>query len=93
MAIEFRKRACQVVHRLTKVNFLAMLGNPPEPGEEFSNSVTRAFFEKISDEDWIITSFNPETRDVCVIVTSDNGTRTISVTLPVLSVSKPSNNF
>ena len=62
-----------------------MIGDPPEPGELYSDNKTRAFFEKMPDDVWEIVSFDPLTRVVCVEITA-KGTRRVSVTLPYLTV-------
>lgn len=49
-----------------------------------SSHPSRAFFEKIDDSDWSITSFDPSTRTVCVQIAQDTGTRTVTVILPAL---------
>lgn len=84
-APQFRRRACTVTNtRLSKATLLAMLGPPPDPDQQFSSNPSRAFFEKIENP-WEITSFNPVTRQVCVKITTPNGDRTTTVTLPELS--------
>ena len=53
-----------------------------------SDSTTRAFFEKIPDDNWAIVSFDPETRTVCVDITDESTTttsKTMSVILPPLT--------
>ena len=81
-----KRRGCVARQRLSKISMLAMLGDPPEPGEQYSDSKTRAFFEKITYDNWEITSFDPLTRVVCIEITDGLGTRTTSVTLPYLTV-------
>jgi hypothetical protein len=65
---------------------LVMLGDPAPAGELYSDSPQRAFFEKIPEDNWSIVSFNPLSRKVCVEITDNVSTRTVSVTLPPLTV-------
>lgn len=88
MAAEFKRRSCQSGQRLSKPSLLAMLGEPPLDGESFSNNASRAFFERIPNENWDIISFDVITRNVCVSILTNYGVHTISVILPPLSVSK-----
>lgn len=44
-----------------------------------------SFFDKLSDNQWSIVSFNPKTRVVCIAIHANSGTRNITVTLPVIS--------
>lgn len=89
MAVEFRKRACQAEHRLSKASFLAMLGDPAVAPATVSDSTARAFYEKLNDVDWVIVSFNSNSREVCIDITTDSGIRRTSNILPTLSASKP----
>lgn len=75
--------ACTTKNRLSKSTLLAMLGPPPFGEEEFSSSPTRAFFEKIVHP-WEITSFDPMTKIVCIIIEKPSGEANIAVTLPEL---------
>lgn len=69
----FKERPCSVKERLTKGTFLAMLSQ---------DSRTQEFFLGIPDDDWIISSFDPNTRDVCVEITTPHGrVNTVSVKL------------
>ena len=81
-----KSRACVSKHRLSKISMLSMLGPPPEPGEQYSSSKSRAFYEKIPDDNWTIVSFDSLTQVVCTEITDRIGTRTTSVTLPYLTV-------
>ena len=91
MVQEFRRRACSSLKSISKQAFLSILGPPPErSGEDqqlFSSNPSRAFFEKIPDEQWTITSFNPQKREVCVEIQNQSGTRNITVGLSDLSFS------
>jgi hypothetical protein len=52
------------------------------------NTSTRDYLESLDDDQWRITSFNPEDREVCFDMTSDHGMiHHMTVTLPVLSLS------
>lgn len=55
--------------------------NPYRDDEVFSNVKTRKFFEKIKYP-WEITSFDPESRQVCVEINDPKGIKHISITLP-----------
>ena len=81
-----KRQACSANVRLLKATFLAMLGDPPLYGEQYSVDKQRAFFEKIPDANWTIVSFNPLTKKVCVEITDGIGTRTVAVTLKDLTV-------
>jgi hypothetical protein len=78
------RRRCISPEEISKSTFLAMLGPPPPDA-----TPTRAYFEGLLDEQWEIFSFNANTRDVCVRVTSAFGDRTMTITLPYLSNQKP----
>jgi hypothetical protein len=79
-------RACVVQQRMPKATLLAMLGDPASIGESYSDSQSRAFFEKIPEDNWEVVSFDPSTRKVCVEISDDIGTRTVAVTLPYLTL-------
>jgi len=92
-ARQFQRRRCISPDTISKPTFLAMLGDPPGKSfntqQEVSDSKIRAYFENLNDDQWQILTFNAETRDVCVEVISPAGSRTMTVTLPYLSNSKP----
>ena len=48
---------------------------------------TRDYLEALDDDDWDILSFDPESRQVCVMLTATAGSQihTLSFTLPVVS--------
>lgn len=87
--------ACSTYDRLSKNTFLAILGNKAfkkensniygtKDDEKYSRNKTRAYFEKLNNNSWDITSFDPETRKVCINI-RNKGTRiNMSVTLPPL---------
>ena len=72
------RRRCHKQDTLSKRTFLAML----EEGSSTAN-----FFDKLTDDQWSITSFDAQTRQTCVKVTTDNNTSHLSITLPYLSAS------
>ena len=92
MAVPLERRACTAQQTIPKSTFLTMLGPPPEKSfneqEEVSSNPTRAYFEGLTNSQWSIISFNPETRVTCVQLVSPAGQRLLSITLPPLSASK-----
>ena len=77
MKSQITRTACSnTQQRLSKTTFLAFLTEGEKP---------RTYFESIPENNWSIISFNPITREVCVLLESDNGNRTLSITLPNLS--------
>jgi len=70
----FEKRPCLAKQRLTQETLLAMLIGQPS----FS------FFAGIDRDKWIINSFNPKTREACVTISTDSGTRDVTVQVPEL---------
>lgn len=42
------------------------------------------FLDKLSYDQWSITSFDPSTRVVCIAITTHGGIRNITVTLPLI---------
>ena len=70
--VQFNKRACQQVNRLTKTAFLGML----EDG-----STTKNFFESMDDDDWDVLSFNPEIGEVCTVIFGPPLEKTVTVTV------------
>jgi len=66
-----------------------MLGESAQPGEQYSDSPSRAFFEKIPSDNWEIVSYDSKTRNVCVRITDNSGVKTMGITLPTLSLSSP----
>jgi hypothetical protein len=81
------RRRCTAPDVIPKSTFLTMVGPPLGVGG--TSTPTRAYFESLLDEQWSITSFNSNTRDVCIEVESPYGVRTMTITLPYLSNSKP----
>ncbi len=70
---QFKFQACTNSQRLNKNAFKVMF----EIG-----SRTREFLDGL--EDWTILSFNPQTYEVCIELTTRSGTRIISLTIPSL---------
>jgi hypothetical protein len=60
----FRKRGCDGAARMPKATFIAMLSE---------GSITHNFFLGLDDDQWRITSFNPDSREVCVDVITPQG--------------------
>lgn len=79
MAAEFRRRACNLPGGLSKSSLLAMV----------EGTSSAEFFDNLDEDEWIITSFNPTTREACVTLITSVGNRPISITLPPLTVDKP----
>jgi len=53
----------------------------------FVDTTTGDWLDKMSDDDWQIVSFEPQTRLVCIDVFTEHGTNHVNLTLPVLSTS------
>lgn len=47
------------------------------------------FLDKLSRDQWSVTSFNPRTRIVCILIDAPSGPKNISVTLPVVDFRLP----
>lgn len=69
-------RACASSPDLSKKTVIAMY----EVG-----SRTREWLESLDDDQWEITSFEPRSREVCVLVANNSSMHNISLTLPPLS--------
>ena len=48
---------------------------------------TREYLDSLDEENWEVLSFNPEDRQVCIVLSSTNGSfmHTMTLTLPVYS--------
>lgn len=80
MVLPFPSRACLAPPNISKRTVIAMF----EEGTR-----TREWLDSLDDDQWEITSFDPETRTVCFDLESDEGQlHHLSLTLPVLSTSK-----
>ena len=54
----------------------------------FEYTSTQEYLESLDDDQWQVTSFDPQNRTVCIDVTSDRGiVQHWSLNLPVTSVS------
>jgi hypothetical protein len=50
-------------------------------------SRTREFLESLDEDQWAVTSFTPETRLVCAVIVTANGTvNHLALTLPEISM-------
>lgn len=75
MVLPFRRRACQRVQRIPKVTLLAYLPD---------GSRQKEFFEGMDIDDWEIISFDPERREVCIVLLNDSQDVTVTVTIPTI---------
>lgn len=86
------KKICSSNERLSKKNFLALLGPKPfkkenplvygtSDDETKSPSRKRDFFESLTVP-WKIVSFNSTTREVCVEIKNKSTTTNVYVVLP-----------
>jgi len=86
------KKICSSNERLSKKNFLALLGPKPfkkemsatygtADDESKSSSKQRAFFESLTSP-WKIISFNSSTREVCVEIKNKSTTTNVFVIVP-----------
>ncbi len=73
MARRIAAQACSVLERISKVTLKSMY----EVG-----SVTREWLDSLEDDQWTITSFDPDSRVVCFDVTNDVATHHFTLTLP-----------
>jgi hypothetical protein len=75
MAKPFGKQACSgretISQKTVKASFL-------------EGSRTRQWLDSLEDDQWSITSFDPDTATVCAAVETTHGTNHISLTLPTL---------
>lgn len=76
MIRQFRKKGCQVQQRLTQTNLLALLENTP----------SFDFFNNMDPDIWAINSFNPQDMVACIIITTANGSKEVSVVVPQIIV-------
>lgn len=91
---QIRREACQNVQSLNKQSLLAMIANTFIPkyklvnqtGGEVTFQEESHFLASLDENDWSIQSFNPLTREVCVLVTTPSGSRIISITIPNVSI-------
>ena len=65
------KQACSADYTLSQTNLLALI-------EE------NHFLQTVPLDQWTITSFNPETREVCVTMTNDVSTTRFTITFKPL---------
>ena len=72
----FRQK-CYSQERLSKKTLIAMLTE---------GSIQRIWFESLDDEQWEITSFDSNTREVCIDVTTPSGVNHVSVILPQITI-------
>lgn len=80
MALRFAPTACASPPSISKKTVLAMF--EAETG-------TRIWLDSLSDNQWTITSFDPDSRVVCIDLLSDSGIEHhVALTLPFLSSSK-----
>lgn len=78
MTAPYKRNPCtSSENRLSKVTLLAMLSD---------GSKIKTWFEGLNDDQWVITSFNHQTRQVCVEVTSTGSDQihTVTVIIPPL---------
>lgn len=75
MALPIPPRRCIPAPNISKATVKAM----------FEGTTTREWLDKMSDDQWEIFSFEPQTRLVCIEVFVDHGVNHMNLTLPVLS--------
>lgn len=84
--------ACLANYHLSQRSLLSILSSEDPVGytlQDGENTTSvqfnekKHFLETLDLDDWIITSFNPLTREVCVKITTMSGNRIISLTLPI----------
>lgn len=87
----FQKRACTSVKTLYKSTFLAMIDNydyktkagTTNGQTNYSPSPTKRFFDNLDQNSipWYISSFDPTSGKVCVVVENPKGTKVITVSV------------
>lgn len=70
----FKKTACIVGKSISKNALLSVLSETSEG----------AYLEEVGQENWEIASYDVRTREVCVDLISNNGTRRLSIVIPSL---------
>lgn len=77
--VSIPRRACLGRPDISKKTVLASFSE---------GNTTREFLDSLDDDQWQVTSFEPQNRLVCLDVTSDAGIiHHLTLTLPVVSVS------
>lgn len=78
MALSIPPRACMPRSTISKKAVIA----------SFEYTSTQEYLESLDDDQWQVTSFDPQNRTVCIDVTSDRGiVQHWSLNLPVVSTS------
>lgn len=89
----FQKRACQSIKPLLKSTFLAMIDSydyetkagTTNGQSNYTPSPTKKFFDNLDQKSipWYISSFDPSTGNVCVVVENPKGTQVVSARVQV----------
>jgi len=86
MSHQFNRRLCRNRQRLTQAAFLGMLpSNLDNDGKETLNP--RRLFESLEVDEWEVLTFNPDIREVCLVIRTNSGERNVSVTIPASAIS------
>ena len=86
MSHQFNRRLCQNQQRLTKTAFLGMLPSSlDDDGNETLNP--KKLFGSLEDDEWDVVTFNPDIREVCLVIHANSGDRNVSVTIPASAFS------
>lgn len=86
--VSYTNKGITKQYRVSKVNQTTVeleLGSEIiEVNKNLVQQNNEIFLDKLTNEEWIITSFNSSTRIVCIDVVTDKGITHLSVTLPAL---------
>jgi len=78
MALSIPKRACVGRPGISKKAVIS----------SFIHTKTEEYLESLDDDQWQVTSYDPQNRSVCIDLTSDSGiVHHVALTLPVVSTS------
>lgn len=77
MARIISRTACVNLQRIGKKTVTAMLTS--------ESSFAKGVLKNLDDSQWDVMSFNPNNREVCIVLYSPSGNKFITVNLPYIS--------
>lgn len=78
-----RNHQVRVVSVFTDTVRIELNGEVVEVGKDKIQTPSLGFFDKLQNEDWSITSFDPRSRVVCIRIDNGKVIENISVTIPI----------
>ena len=86
MSHQFNRRLCRNLHTLSQAAFLGMLPSSLDNnGNETLNP--RKLFESLEDDEWEVLTFNPDIREVCLVIHANSGDRNVTISIPASAFS------